>query len=107
MSLPPVRIAAIGSYIPHARQSNAERLADFDMPERFLEDKLGFFRLAVKAPSEQPSDLCVRALEDLRDQQPFNLADIALATVVTQNPDQKIPHTAAKLHDKLGLAKGC
>jgi 3-oxoacyl-[acyl-carrier-protein] synthase III len=37
----------------------------------------------------------------------INSAHIELVCVVTQNPDQKIPHTAAIVHQKLGLGKRC
>lgn len=102
-----VRVTAIGTYIPARRLSNLDRLAAFDLNESFLRTKLGVALRAVKEANEDTSDLCVKAFEDLTAQAPIAPSDIDLCCVVTQNPDHNIPHTAAIVHHKLGLAKPC
>ncbi len=102
-----VRLHAIGTYLPSTRESNLERGAEFGFQSDFLKDVLGFVARSVKESNELTSDLCVRAFEDLCHRSRLKKEDVQLVTVVTQNPDVKIPHTAAIVHNKLGLAKPC
>jgi 3-oxoacyl-[acyl-carrier-protein] synthase III len=102
-----IRIAAIGSYIPARRVSNVDRLPAFGLSAEFLQTKLGIAMRAVKDANEETSDLCVKAFADLVAQVTIALSDVQLCCVVTQNPDVNIPHTAAIVHQKLGLSKAC
>ena len=101
------RIRAIGTYIPPGREQNRPRLADFGLAPDFLERKLGILQRSVRGPNEETSDLCVSAFADLLRALPLDPAALQLCCVVTQNPDQKIPHTSAIVHEKLGLGKHC
>ena len=103
----PIKIQAIGAYLPENRESNVARMADFALTTTFLEEKLGVMERAIKQPDEQTSDLCCKAFADLQAHAPIDLSKIQVVTVVTQNPDLKIPYTAAILHQKLGLGKQC
>jgi 3-oxoacyl-[acyl-carrier-protein] synthase-3 len=102
-----IRIAAVGSYIPARRVSNVDRLAAFGLNADFLRTKLGITMVAVKDPDQQTSDLCVEAFADLTAQVSIAPKDVQLCCVVTQNPDVNIPHTAAIVHQKLGLSRAC
>lgn len=103
----PVKLHSIGVYLPAERASNLARLDDFAITRAFLEDKLGVLERAVKKTDEKTSDLCVKAFEDLNTDNAINVDQIQLLCVVTQNPDLKIPYTAAIVHQKLGLGKQC
>ncbi|MGC4059463.1 MAG: ketoacyl-ACP synthase III [Aquabacterium sp.] len=61
----------------------------------------------MKEPDERASDLCIRAVRNLQARMSLPLPQIELLCVVTQNPDRRIPHTAAIVHHALGLAKHC
>jgi 3-oxoacyl-[acyl-carrier-protein] synthase-3 len=102
-----IRIAAIGSYIPARRISNADKLSAFGLDAAFLRTKLGITTRAVKDADEETSDLCVKAFTDLVAHVRIEPSDVQLCCVVTQNPDGNIPHTAAIVHQKLGLSKAC
>lgn len=102
-----VRITAIGSYVPDRRESNIDRLSAFGVDEHFLYSKLGIVTRAVKDATDDTSDLCVKAFADLAAHDAIDIARVQLCCVVTQNPDRKIPHTAAILHQKLGLPRSC
>lgn len=106
-SVAAARICTIGIYLPPNRQSNLERLEKFGITHEFLENKLGVIERAIKSSTETTSMLCVKAFEDLNSEVQINVDEIQLLCVVTQNPDQKIPHTAAIVHQKLGLSKYC
>ncbi|MFM7171949.1 MAG: hypothetical protein ACKO4U_02805 [Caldilinea sp.] len=72
-----------------------------------MEEKLGVVERAVKKEEETTSDLCLSAFQALQGEQPIDLQQIQLVVVVTQNPDMKIPYTAAIVHQKLGVSKSC
>jgi 3-oxoacyl-[acyl-carrier-protein] synthase-3 len=101
------RIRAIGTYVPKGREKNQARAEEFALPPGFLETKLGILERAVKAKTEATSDMCVQAFNDLCSRISLKREDIQLVCVVTQNPDRKIPHTSAIVHQKLGLSGGC
>ena len=101
------RIVAIGVDIARRRVANEEHIESLGITRQFLHSKLGVLRRAVKEPEERTSDLCVRAYQDLVSREPLERGGIGLVCVVTQNPDQRIPHTAAILHDRLGLGRDC
>lgn len=102
-----VLITAIGSYIPEERVQNSLLAPRFSKDQHFLEHKLGFVARAVKPAHMKTSDMCVRAFENLEHHYPIDRSRIDLLVVVTQNPDQKIPHTSAIVHQKLGLGAQC
>lgn len=102
-----IRIGVIGTYVPPGRASNLDLLPDFGLSEEFLRAKLGVMTRAVKDAAEETSDLCVKAFADLQAQTSTALPELQLCCVVTQNPDQNIPHTAAIVHQKLGLSRAC
>lgn len=102
-----IRITGIGTYIPTRRISNRDRLEALGLNEAVLQTKLGIESCARKEAHETTSDLCLRAFEDLIAQMAIDVSAIELCCVVTQNPDYNIPHTAAIVHHRLGLAKKC
>jgi 3-oxoacyl-[acyl-carrier-protein] synthase-3 len=103
-----VLLSAIGTYIPERRADNQVLLEGFGVDEHFLANKIGFRSRAVKSADEQTSDLCVRAFEDLCRHVPtLDVTSVEVLCVVTQNPDVRIPHTAAIVHHKLGLPQMC
>lgn len=107
LSSPIVKIHSIGVYLPVDRESNIARAEEFSVTHHFLAEKLGVMERAVKKKEETTSDLCVKAFQDLCMNRAIDVAQIQLLAVVTQNPDMKIPYTAAIVHQRLGLSKGC
>jgi 3-oxoacyl-[acyl-carrier-protein] synthase III len=107
MSTSRICITSIGTYLPELRVSNHDRLADFGLDSEFLRKKLGIDARAQKSSHQETSDLCVNAFADLERRTKVSRDDIEICCVVTQNPDHKIPHTAAIVHQKLGLPKRC
>lgn len=100
-------ISAIGTYLPEEVVDNRPLCEGFGKSQQFLKEKLGFLSRRRKADSESVSDMCVRAVNDLASHVPFDRSRIGLLVVVTQNPELNIPHTAAILHQKLGLGTAC
>lgn len=101
------RLQSIGIYLPARRESNWEKAEHLGFARDFLEQKLGVVERSIKEPGETNSDLCVRAFDDLRQRTGLPVDQIQLLVVVTQHPEFKVPHAAAVVHNRLGLAKHC
>ncbi|HBC87171.1 MAG TPA: 3-oxoacyl-ACP synthase [Lentisphaeria bacterium] len=100
-------IEEIGSYIPHGRISNYSRKEKFGITDQFIEEKIGVQEVSIKEATEETSDLCVRAYQNLRIKIDLSPDDIEVVIVVTQNPDFNIPHVSAMLHGSLGFKSSC
>lgn len=100
-------IKAIASYVPEGRASNLSVAQRFDVDESFLAGKIGVLERAVKAPTQDTSDLAYLALENLLRQQALDAGSIQALVVVTQNPDRNIPHVSAQLHGRAGMDESC
>src|SRR3546814_703683 len=102
-------IQCIASYIPNERQSNLDpsALAAFGINEDFVRSKIGVVNRAVKDPGEDTSDLALKALKNLCGKARMALNEIQVLVVVTQNPDNNLPHVAAQVHGKAALPEQC
>lgn len=99
-----IGITAIGYVLGSRRIDNAAR--NIAEPE-LLEQKIGVRQIARRT-DEDTSDLAVVSVKDLQKRHPFDAEKIECLVVVTQNPDGfGLPHTAAIVHDKLGLPETC
>lgn len=103
-----MRIAGIGVHIPPARESNLPLLTGFGVDEEFMRHRIGVVRRATKMPEQLTSDLCIKAFRDLSLKMPdLDVDSIDLVCLVTQNPDSRIPHTSAVIHQNLNLPGSC
>jgi 3-oxoacyl-[acyl-carrier-protein] synthase-3 len=101
---PEVGICAIGAHVPAQRVDLRPSLEGFGVNEEFLRRKTGYLTLARKAESQETSELAELAVRGLLKTYPFQLNDVGVLVVVTQNPDGfGLPHTSAVLHGRLGL----
>ena len=101
------RIRSIGLYLPEQRASNYEKAKRVGFEREFLENKLGVVSRSVMNAGETTSDLAIRAFDALDQRTDLPRDDIQLLAVVTQHPEFKVPHTAAIVHNRLKLSKGC
>lgn len=102
-----IGISRIGVYVPEKKESNINKKEKFELSDRFLEEKIGVLRKAVKDPEDECSDLCVKAFNELQRKRPINKNNIEVIVVVTQNPDLRMPHAGAVVHSKLNLSPDC
>ena len=100
-------IKAIASYLPDQRRSNADLATRFEMSETFLREKIGVVERAIKEPGQTASDLALLALQKLMTDTGLDPRAVQALVVVTQNPDRRIPHVAALVHGRAGLADSC
>src|SRR3990172_238937 len=100
-------IKNIASYIPDTKILNSARKEQFGIDEDFIRNKIGVESVSVKSASEETSDLCIRAFQNLLQKTDLDAGAVDVIVVVTQNPDLSIPHTSAIVHGKLGLKEQC
>jgi len=103
-----IGIESIVGYIPPGRINNLDRLGEFDVDKRFVEEKIGVLQVAAKDKNQDTSDLCIEAVKRLQKKNPIELMEIDCLVVCTQNPDRRgLPQTSAIVHDKLSLSERC
>ena len=100
-------IQEIGSYIPGKRVSNYERTEKFGITADFIDEKIGVKSISVRDPSEESSDLCIKAFNNLAAKTKIKKEDIDVLVVITQNPDFSLPQTSAIVHGKLDMPEKC
>ena len=103
-----VIIESIGSYIPANFESNLYKKDKFGVTDDFVKNKIGVEKVSRKLPYEETSDLCIKALENLKEKTGEDLSRVDCLIVCTQNPDGGgIPHTSAEIHGKLDQSHEC
>ncbi|MBQ4820079.1 ketoacyl-ACP synthase III [Aquimarina sp. MMG016] len=102
-----IGIKNVGVYIPNKKVSNLDKLSKFETTEDFVINKIGIEKVAVKEETEDVSDMCVKAFEDLKKLGEIDLDTIKICILITQNPESNIPHSSALIHDKLNLPNDC
>ena len=100
-------IEEIASYLPKNKVSNYDKKDKFKLEDSFIEKKIGVKYHLVKEDGDMTSDLCVKSFKNLALKLDIVIEKIDCCIVVTQNPDFKIPHTSAIVHNKLDLANNC
>jgi 3-oxoacyl-[acyl-carrier-protein] synthase-3 len=100
-------IEAIAVYVPERRASNRELMAQFEVDETFLAEKIGVLQRAVKGEEEDTSDMALKALEALLAQTGLAREEIEALVVVTQNPDSNLPHVSGLVHGRAKLSPDC
>lgn len=100
-------IINLATYLPEGRINNLERLEEFEVDEDFIVKKSGVVSVSRKAEEETAVSMCLKAWKNLLVKEPQAGESIDALIVVTQNPDNNIPHESAVLHGLLELPKSC
>lgn len=101
-----IGINNIGIHIPTPREDNYLKMNKFKVNKDFIDNKIGFQRLARKPKSESASSMCVRAFKDLTRYQAIDTGTVDFICVCTQNGDYSLPHTSCIVQDKLHISTG-
>lgn len=100
-------VAGIGWALPSWRVGNDDIHGWSGLEPDFVTGKLGIESRRWLADDETPTDLAVRACEDLMRRHPgLDVGRVGLLVVVTQNPEYRLPHSSALLQHALGLPTG-
>jgi 3-oxoacyl-[acyl-carrier-protein] synthase-3 len=102
-----IGVEVIASYVPDWKESNYDLKGLFEVDDDFIEQKIGVRRRPRKQDSEETSDLCVRAFQNLARKLEISGSEVDFLVVCTQNPDGRgLPHTSAVVHEKLSCGDG-
>ncbi len=102
-----IGIQAIATYLPEERINSLSRAETLGVPASQIETRIGFTGLSRAASGEQASHMGLQALKNLLAQTGTTAESIDLLIVVSQTPDQNIPHLSAELHGRMGLREDC
>jgi len=100
-----MKIHSIASYVPSQCIDNISQAAGFGETEEFIRGKIGPIQLPTKDSVEDTSDMGVKAVHKLLSKAVLDASAIEALLLVTQNGDETLPHTSARVHAKLGLPK--
>lgn len=103
----PAKLVGTASYIPVGRDDNLAAALALGISEESLRAKIGVSERAKKQDNETLEDMCVSAFHALSQKHQIALSGIDIVCVVTQNPDQTIPHSSARIHERLKLPNSC
>lgn len=97
------RIAAFGAYVPEQILTN-ERLEQLvDTSDAWIVQRTGIRERHVAADDVFASDLCIRAVENLRDRYRVSLDDVDLILVSTTTPDYAFPTVSTRIQNHFGM----
>lgn len=100
----PVRISALGMYLPENVLSNADLQRMVDTTDEWIVQRTGIRSRRRVAENEYTSDLAVRAVEDLlRNNPQVDLNQIEFILLATTTQDYVYPSVAAQVQDRLGI----
>lgn len=95
-----IGIVKIAHYMPNTLADNVKKeYQGKKVDSGFVENKIGFVKVARKAADETVADMCERAFLRLK----ADANKIDCICLCTQNGDYNIPHTSAVLQHRLGL----
>ncbi|HTW84391.1 MAG TPA: ketoacyl-ACP synthase III [Candidatus Sulfotelmatobacter sp.] len=97
-----LRIAALGTYLPERRLTNADFAKMVDTSEEWIVSRTGMRERRISREDEYTSDLCVAAVEDLR-RRGGSLDEVDYVIACTITPDYYFPSVATQVQRRLGL----
>jgi 3-oxoacyl-[acyl-carrier-protein] synthase-3 len=101
-SIPRARVADIATYVPEGRLTNADLAKMVDTSDEWIVQRTGIRERSIAAGDEFASDLCLAAVERLRERTgSFERVDAVIAA--TSTADYVFPSLAAQIQVGAGL----
>jgi 3-oxoacyl-[acyl-carrier-protein] synthase III len=97
-------IAALGTYAPEKRLTNADLAQLVDTTDEWIVSRTGMRERRIARHDEFTSDLCFAAVKDM-ERRGGSLDDVDYVIACTVTPDYQFPSVAARLQDRLGLQR--
>jgi len=102
------KITAFGTYVPEKIVDNQYFEEIIDTNDEWIVTRTGIKTRRFAKKGEFTSDICVKAVGNLRQNHNIEIADIDFIIVCTTSPDQPMPNVASRVQYKLGLSSaGC
>jgi len=102
-----IGINAVSAFVPKTRVSNLNLITEFGIEKDFLTEKIGVLERPQICADWNTSDLATAAVHSLLEKVQLQASVIDAIAIVTQNPDQNIPHVAAMVHGRCGFSEHC
>ncbi len=99
------RISAIGSYVPEKKLTNEALQSMVDTTDEWITKRTGIKTRHISAETEYTSDIAVKAVENLVEENDVNVKDVDFIIVATFTPDFYTPSCAALVQGRMGLEK--
>ncbi len=104
----PVRVAAIGMYVPHRIVTNDDLAGMVETSDAWILQRTGIRTRRRVAENEYASDLAVGAVRDLLESHPeVDVRSVDYILVSSTTPDYVYPSIAALVQDRLGIPTSC
>jgi 3-oxoacyl-[acyl-carrier-protein] synthase-3 len=97
------QITAIGAYAPEKVLSNGDIAKMVDTNDEWILSRVGIKNRHISAPDEYPSDMAIKAIENLKANSGKSLKDVDYVIVATFTSGFLTPSTAAIVQAKLGI----
>ncbi|MCY7790081.1 ketoacyl-ACP synthase III [Bacillus haynesii] len=101
-TLSKARISAIGTYVPEKRMTNKDFEKIVDTSDEWIIQRTGMKERRIAGSHEFTSDLCIKAVEDLKNRYRGTLDDIDMIIVSTTTADYAFPSTACQVQEHFG-----
>jgi len=105
ISLRPVSVVAVGSYVPERIMTNADLARMVDTSDEWITTRTGIKERHIAADSEVTSDLAVKAAQRAMHKAGVSAEAIDLIIVASITPDMPFPSTACFVQEKLKAFK--
>jgi 3-oxoacyl-[acyl-carrier-protein] synthase-3 len=99
---PPVRILALGAYVPARVMTNADWAASADTSAEWIRSRTGIERRHFAAADETTADLATHAARSALAEAGLPAAALDEIIVATDTPEMRAPDTAAFVQHRLG-----
>lgn len=97
------QITATGSYVPSRRLTNNDLEKLVDTSDEWIVKRTGIKERRIAGDNEFTSDICVKAVEDLKANYNKTVDDVDMIIVCTLTPDFKTPSVASLVQAKLSI----
>lgn len=102
------RISAFGTYVPEKIIDNHHFEKTIETNDEWILSRTGIKTRRFAKEGEFVSDMCVKAVEDMKKRNNVSVDDVDFIIVCTTSPDQTMPNTASRIQYKLGIKNaGC
>jgi 3-oxoacyl-[acyl-carrier-protein] synthase III len=102
------KISAFGTYVPERIVDNHHFEETIDTNDEWIISRTGIKTRRFAKEGEFVSDMCVKAVEDMKKRSGVSVEDVDFIIVCTTSPDQTMPNTASRIQYKLGIENaGC
>ncbi len=96
-------IAATASYVPEHIRTNEDLEKMVDTSDEWIQSRSGIKERRIAEPGEKTSDLAIKAIAKLLEEQKLPAEEVDLLILATMSGDRPVPATATAVSHALGM----